>query len=136
MSSSDQLGPFFDGVFKASGYVGVVKGHRHYRAQIEDISPKSCKVRYLDSPFWLSNSETIKLRSRIKEWKTDSWLPLLFNDLQILSDDLAKMIAFLAGSTKEEFNFIQCEPQATSTTLKLNKFQLLIVNKALELQLL
>lgn len=133
MTASSQVGPFFDGVFKVSEYVGVVKDNKHYRATIEQVSPKSCKVRYIDSPFRYGNLETIKRRSRIKEWQTDCWLPLLFEDLNILSDSIAKIIATYAGLSKEDFTFIEKEPRMTGT-LQLNKFQEHIVAKALELQ--
>jgi len=130
MACSSVVGAFFDSAFKRSEYVGIVKHEKHYRAQIEEVSPKSCKVRYIDSPFMFGNVETIKRRVRVKEWRTDSWLPLLFEELNILSTPVAKLVAAFAGIRKEDFNFIEKEVKV-HTTLELNKFQELIVAKAL-----
>jgi len=41
MTCSNQLGPFFDGIFKVLEYVGVVKDNKHYRAKIEQVSPNT-----------------------------------------------------------------------------------------------
>lgn len=130
MACSTIVGAFFDSSFKASEYVGIVKNEKHYRAQIEEVSPKFCKVRYIDNPFMFGNVETIKRRARVKAWGTDSWLPLVFKDLNILSKTIAQLVAEYAGIRKEDFNFIKKE-EMVHTTLHLNKFQEMIVAKSL-----
>lgn len=147
LSTTKDVGPFFDNTFRQSEYIGVVCKNnsqtKHYAAIIEEICPKFCKVRYLGDPFRWSNTEKIVSRIRIKPWDTESWLPLLWDECAATSEHyqlynytvaLVEIIAEFAGSSKEEFNFIERQ-KGLSTRLPLNKFQSHLVTKSLELLL-